>query len=78
MFLRFLKNLWAVLSRVLRAFGSVQIAILLSLFYYVILGPFAIGYKLVRGFGSAAKYPRTFWIPRKTPSVTQEFLKRQF
>lgn len=78
MFVEIIKVLKNRTYAVLKTIGVVQSSILLTVFYYLILGPFALVYKLSRSFSKQPANRQTFWIKRNDPKPTQELLQKQF
>jgi len=74
---RLLEKPWRIISRGLRTFGNVQIALLLGIFYYLILCPFALIYQAVGSFRKI-KSQRSYWIKRITKTISEEELLKQF
>lgn len=74
----FLLKIWDAIQRILRAIGMIQTAIILGLFYYLILGPFAILYKLSRLLVKIPKNPKSYWIKKPQEPVTPEKLIKQY
>jgi hypothetical protein len=76
---KFLKTLKEKINNLARAIGTAQSALLLTLFYYLILGPIALIYRGARSFSKPKSLnPDTYWIKRPTSKPTKENLQKQF
>lgn len=73
-----LKKLWELIRSGLLFIGKVNSLILLSIFYYLILGPVAILYRLSKLFKPRDKDRTSYWLPRTQEPETEETLLRQF
>ena len=57
------------LKRGLKFIGLVQSTILLSLFYFVVLAPVAIPYRLINGFKTKKTRKNSYWQPRQVDDI---------
>ena len=57
------------LRRSLKFIGLVQSTILLSLFYFAVLAPIAIPYRLINGFKTKKTRKNSYWQPRQADDV---------
>lgn len=73
-----LREIWEQISKVLKFIGKVQSMLLLSIFYYLILGPIAIIKHLVSLVSNEEKEMKTYWIKRDAEPETEKTLLRQF
>ena len=75
----FLKRVWARWKVIAHAIGNFQARVLLTLFYLVIVPPFALIVKLAKD-PLSLRPPRgeSFWIARPSPHPTAEAGRRQF
>ena len=76
--LRVVKLIWKPVEKLLLFIGRVNTVLLLSIFYYLILGPVAIGVKLVKIFSAKKGSQSSYWIARDMEPETEETLRRQF
>lgn len=72
-----LKNVGLLIETGLKAFGRVNSALLLTVFYYLILGPVAVVFQIVKVF-KVEKKTKSYWIKRTQEQETEETLRRQF
>lgn len=73
-----IRSMWKAAMKILKTIGAVQTALLLGLFYYLILAPFAILYQFSRIFRKTPSHPTSYWIKRPTEIPTREKLMQQF
>lgn len=75
----FLKRVWARWKVIAHAIGNFQARVLLTLFYFVIVPPFALVVKLAKD-PLSLRPPRgeSFWIDRPEPDPTAGASRRQF
>lgn len=78
MFTKILKDLKTNLTSIAKTIGTVQSAILLGIFYYLILGPFALIYNLANTFSTQSKNKKSYWKKRNNPKPNQELLQKQY
>ena len=57
------------LKRGLKFIGLVQSTILLSLFYFAVLAPIAIPYRLINGFKAKKTRKNSYWQPRQVDDI---------
>lgn len=76
--LKLLKQLWERIRAGLMFFGKVQSIIILTLFYYLILGPVAVVRTALSFFVGKARDSSGFWEERESEVETEETLLRQF
>ncbi len=60
-----LNKIWKPIERGLKFIGKIQSAIILSVFYFLILGLVAIPYSVVQALSSHPKKRLTYWQPRE-------------
>ena len=75
---RVVKVIWKPVEKLLLFIGKVNTVLLLSIFYYLILGPVAIGVKLTKIFSAKKGSQNSYWIARDVEPETEETLRRQF
>jgi hypothetical protein len=74
-----LRALWAGWKAVGRRIANVQARVLLSAFYFVVLGPFAVGARLVSDPLAMAPRAGSRWLRRESPAGDPLMLaRRQF
>ncbi len=76
--LKLLKGIWYVMERGLKLFGKVNSILLLSIFYYLILGPVAIVAQIVKVFKLRPSEANSYWLKRDRDPETVTTLRRQF
>jgi hypothetical protein len=64
----FLRFIWAWWKPVAHRLANLQAAVLLSLFYFVLLAPFALGMKLSAVRLRRGRQTPSGWVPRGTPA----------
>lgn len=73
-----LSCLWQGWKRVARAIGNFQARLLLSVFYFIVVTPFALGVKLFSDpLELRAKPNPSYWIPREPRESSLEVGRRQ-
>lgn len=75
--LNVLKTIWKPVEKALRFVGKVQSAILLTVFYLIILAPIGIIFKIIKIFKPQLKVS-SYWKKRPEIMETEETLLRQF
>lgn len=65
-------------TKLLKKIGIVQSAILLTIFYYLILSPFALIYQLAIKMTQKPKDKSTYWLKRHDQPPTNETLQKQY
>lgn len=66
------------LTKILHTIGTIQTAIILTFFYYLVLAPFALLYKLSKISEKKDHHTDTFWIKRQIKKPTIETLQKQY
>lgn len=73
------KNLWTKWKEFSQKMGSFQSKIILSLFFFIFITPFALGVKL---FSDPLRIKQsstpTYWVPKKTAKNNMEEYRKQF
>lgn len=72
-----LREAWQVIRSLLLFIGKVNSIILLTIFYFVILGPVVVLVQLFKG-GKTEKSQRSYWQKRLLEPETEQTLLRQF
>jgi len=67
--------IWQPIKTLLIKIGRIQTVIVMSVFYYLILGPMAILYQL---FHRQKQSGQTYWIKKEPIEDMELYLKRQF
>ena len=77
---KILKAIYAWWMKFARALGFVNTRILLTLIYFVVIGPFSIVFRVIRKdtLRFASDDDPSFWILKKKRELTKEDYKRQF
>lgn len=73
-----LQFIWKYIRRGLLFVGKVNSVLLLTIFYFVILGPVAIIFQLINAVFQKQKRKRSYWLARSQEKETEETLLRQF
>ncbi len=73
-----LKQLWLGWKAVARRIGDIQSRLLLTLFYFLAVAPFAIGVKLFADPLNLAEKDRSNWVSRMVRKKGLEEARRQF
>ena len=75
MFSQLINSIWQPIKSTLIKIGRIQTVIIMSLFYYLILGPMAILYQL---FHRQKQSGETYWIKKEPINDMDLYLTRQF
>ena len=73
-----LRTFFAPILRVLRKIGDVQARIILAIFYFVVLAPFALFVRWTRDPLALKPATRKGWLPRKAEEDVAARAKEQF
>jgi len=77
--IRLVKFAWEKVRAGLMLFGKVNSLVILSLFYFLILGVVAVLMKIVGVFGKKGEDKgKSYWMPREQTEDSEEALLRQF
>ncbi len=73
-----LKALWERWKIIAEKIGTFQAKVILSLLYFVLIGPIALVRRVVADpLGLRRESRQTFWVPRPTTGVTLDAARRQ-
>lgn len=75
--LKVLKVIWKPVEKALRFVGKVQSAILLTVFYLIILAPIGIIFRIIKIFRPTPSVP-SYWKKRPSIEESEKTLLRQF
>lgn len=74
---RWLRALWAAWTALAHQLADIQARVLLTIFYFVVLGPTALVIRLAARL--ASRHPeRPGWLPRTSPNDPATQARRQF
>lgn len=76
--LQYAYRYWMVFARTL---GKINSVIILTLLFFVVVGPYALVKKtirMMRTLSRQAAAPQTYWVDKKARPATLEEMKRQF
>ncbi|MGQ0645255.1 MAG: hypothetical protein ACT4O3_07155 [Elusimicrobiota bacterium] len=73
----FSRRLWSLWKKAARALGVFQTRLILGVFYWILLPPFALAARLSRPSRDPRPDGKTGWRPRATRDKTLEDLRRQ-